>query len=168
MEKRTISAEFFAQGYRVSGTYSVVTRCLADEIYDPTTNYVELHNAYVSPIMTPARISAHYRQAIFDKENLDFILTLEQRDGLRRDQRFGLGRYSYDIFLTVPFFEVHGELRLVTQKLDPRLFLSSEAGTFITLLNVVAHSTFNPEVSYEAGVALVSRTKVSFFGQKAR
>lgn len=166
MGTKMVSAEFFAQGYRVSGSYVATLRALADDVYDPNTNYVELRDAYVSPIMSPARISAHYKHAIFDKDNLDFILTVDPHDGLRRDQRYGLGRYAFDTFLTVPFFEIHGELRLTTQKFDTRLFLSSEAGSFITLLNVVAHSTFNPAVSYEAGVALVSRTKVSFFGQK--
>ncbi|HNT76527.1 MAG TPA: hypothetical protein PKH77_16060 [Anaerolineae bacterium] len=166
MEKNRTTAEFFAQGYRVSGTFYVVTRPLADEVHDPTTDYVPLHDAYVSPIMNPSRISAYYRDALFDKNNLDFVLTVDQRDGLRRDQRFGLGRYSFKIFLTVPFFEVQGELRLVTPKLDSRVYLSSEAGTFITLLNVTARSTFNPDVQYEGGVAMVSRLRVSFFGER--
>lgn len=165
MEKNRITAEFFAQGYRVSGAYHIVTRPLADEVHDPTTDYVPLRDAYVSPIMNPSRISAHYREMLFDKNNLDFILTVDQRDGLRRDQRFGLGRHSYNIFLTVPFFEIQGELRLVMPKLDSRLYLSSEAGTFITLLNVTARSTFNPDVHYQGGVAMVSRAQVSFFGE---
>ena len=165
MEKKTVPAEFFAQGYRVSGSYTVQSRVLADEVYDPNTNYVALHDAYVSPIMNPARISAYYKYAIFDKANLDFILTVDSRDGLRRDQRYGLGRYAFNVFLAVPFFEISGELRLAISKFDPRVFLSSEADAFITLLNVVAHSTFNPEVSYEAGVALISRAKISFLGR---
>ncbi len=166
MEKSRITAEFFAQGYRVSGSYSIVTRPLADEVYDPTTNYVPLRDAYVSPIMNPSRISAYYRDTLFDKNNLDFLLTVDQRDGLRRDQKFALGRYTFKIFLTVPFFEIQGELRLVLPKLDSRVYLSSEAGTFITLLNVSARSTFNPDVHYEGGVALVNRVKVSFFGER--
>ncbi len=165
MEKKRISAEFFAQGYRVSGTFYIVTRPLAEVVYDPTTDYIALHEAYVSPIMKPAEISAYYEDALFDKSNLDFLLTVDQREGLRRDQRFSLGKYVFKIFLTVPFFEIQGDLRLLTRKLDARLFLSSEAGTFITLLNAVARCTFNPEVTYQGGVALINRTRIGFFGE---
>jgi len=166
MEKKKTIAEFFSQGYRVSGTFHLVTKPLADVVYDPTTDYIKLYDAYISPIMNPARIGAYYAETLFDKSNLDFVLIVDQRDGLRRDQRFGLGRYTVNIFLTVPFFEIQGTLHLVTQRFDPRLFLSSEAGTFITLLNAAARCTFNPDVTYEGGIALVSRSRISFFGEK--
>jgi hypothetical protein len=118
--------------------------------------------------MNPARIGAYYAQTLFDKSNLDFVLVADQRDGLRRDQRFGLGRQVLRIFLTVPFFEIQGDLYVPkTGKFDSRLYLSSEAGTFITLLKPVARCTFNPDVIYEGGVALISRSKISFFGEKS-
>ncbi|MBN2004207.1 MAG: hypothetical protein JXA21_12700 [Anaerolineae bacterium] len=165
-QKTKVAAEFFAQGYRVSGTYSIISKALGDMIYDTTTDFVRLREAYISPIMDPARISAYYEEVLFDKSNLDFVLTLDSRDGLRRDQKFGMGRNSVNVFLIVPFFEIQGELRIVTSKFEPRLHLSSEAGPFLTLLNVVARSTFNPDISYEGGIALISRTKISFFGEK--
>jgi hypothetical protein len=163
---RRISAEFFAQGYRVSGTYSIQKRLLADAIYDPTTNYLMLEDAYVSPISDPARISAHYAQVLFDKSNLDFVLTVNKRDGLRRDQTYGMGSYQYAIFLTVPFFEVTGELHTASKTFHPRSYLSTDAGTFISLLNVTARSTFNPDISYQGSVALISRAQISFFGEQ--
>ena len=55
-----VTAEFFAQGYRLSGTYVSSRRLMADEIYDPTTNYLTVEDAYLSPIMNPAKITAHY------------------------------------------------------------------------------------------------------------
>jgi len=158
-------AEFFAHGYRVSGTYVSAKRPLADEIYDPTTNYIQLEEAYLSPIMDPAKISAYYVLALFDKSNLDFVLTVEKKDGLRRDQSYGMGSYQVPIYLTVPFFEIKGHLSLLNKNFNPRLYLGSDAGIFITLLDVTARSTYNPDVSYQGGVALINRAHISFFGE---
>jgi len=160
-----VVAEFFSQGYRMSGTYVVTKRPLADEIYDPTTNYLQLEEAYLSPIMDPAKISAYYATTLFDKSNLDFVLTLDKKDGLRRDQAYGMGTYQLSICLTVPFFEITGQLFLVNRNFNPRIYLSSDAGIFITLLDVTAHSTFNPDISYQGGAALINRAHISFFGE---
>ncbi|MBN2391065.1 MAG: hypothetical protein JXR84_10085 [Anaerolineae bacterium] len=160
-----VVAEFFSQGYRMSGTYVVTKRPLADEIYDPTTNYLQLEEAYLSPIMDPAKISAYYTTTLFDKSNLDFVLTLDKKDGLRRDQAYGMGTYQLSICLTVPFFEITGQLFLVNRNFNPRIYLSSDAGIFITLLDVSAHSTFNPDISYQGGAALINRAHISFFGE---
>ncbi len=160
-----VVAEFFSQGYRMSGTYVVTKRPLADEIYDPTTNYLQLEEAYLSPIMDPAKISAYYALTLFDKSNLDFVLTLDKKDGLRRDQAYGMGTFQLSICLTVPFFEITGQLFLVNRNFNPRIYLSSDAGIFITLLDVTAHSTFNPDISYQGGAALINRAHISFFGE---
>lgn len=160
-----IIADFFAQGYRVSGTYVVSKRPLADEIYDPTTNYLQLEEAYLSPIMDPAKISAYYALTLFDKSNLDFVLTLDKKDGLRRDQTYGMGNFQLSVCLTVPFFELTGHIYLLNRNFNPRIYLSTDAGAFITVLDVTAHSTFNPDISYQGGAALINRAHISFFGE---
>lgn len=161
------SAEFFAQGYRLSGTYVSMKRMMADEIYDPTTNYLTVEDAYLSPIMDPAKISAHYNVVLFDKTNLDLILTVDARDGLRRDQTYGLGTFQFHIYLIIPFFEVTGTLHLTTRHFNPRTYLSNDASTFITLLNATVRSTFDSKINYTGGAALVNRAHLSFFGEKA-
>jgi hypothetical protein len=160
-----VTADFFSQGYRMSGTYIVTRRPLADEIYDPTTNYLQLEEAYLSPIMDPAKISAYYTLTLFDKSNLDFVLTLDKKEGLRRDQAYGMGAHQLSICLTVPFFEITGQLYMVNRSFNPRTYLSTDAGIFITLLDVNARSTFNPGVSYQGGAALINRAHISFFGE---
>ena len=162
-----VTAEFFAQGYRLSGTYVSMKRLMADEIYDPTTNYLTVEDAYLSPIMDPAKISAHYNVVLFDKSNLDLIVTVDTRDGLRRDQTYGLGTYQFNIYLIIPFFEVTGTLYLATRHFNPRTYLSNDASTFITLVNATVRSTFNAKISYSGGAALINRAHLSFFGEKA-
>ena len=164
---KKVAAEFFAQGYRLSGTYVSLKRLMADEIYDPTTNYLTIENAYLSPIMNPAKITAHYNMLLFDKSNLDLVLTTNKRDGLRRDQTYGLGQYNFRIYLIIPFFEVFGTLYLSTRHFIPRTFLSNDAGTYITLFDATVRSTFNTEITYAGGAALINRANISFFGEKA-
>ncbi|MCD6285717.1 MAG: hypothetical protein J7M39_07390 [Anaerolineae bacterium] len=165
LKSQQIVADFFAQGYRVSGTFQFSTRLFADVIYDTNTNYLAIQQAYLSPITDPAKISAYYRTTTMNKASLDFILMIEQKDGLRRDQRYALGATSFDLCLTVPFFEIKGRLPSTRHAFDARAFLTREAGAFITLLDVTARCTFNPDVSYQGGAALIARSSISFLGE---
>lgn len=165
LASQQIVADFFAQGYRVSGAFQATARSLSDVIYDYNTNYIAIQHAYLSPITDPAKISAHYVSTLLTKANLDFVLTLEQKDGLRRDQQYTLGNYTFNLCLTVPFFEIQGRLQTNTRSFDPRAFLSQEAGTFITLFDVTARCTFSPDISYRGGAALISRQSISFLGE---
>ena len=140
---------------------------MADEIYDPNTNYLTVADAYLSPIMNPAKITAHYNRVIFDKSNLDLILTVDMKDGLRRDQKYGLGQYQFSIYLVIPFFEVSGTLYLPTKHFIPRTYLSNDASIFITLFDATVRSTFDIETTYSGGAALINRSNLSFFGEKA-
>ena len=158
-------ADFFSQGYRVSGMFQSENRTLSDVLYDITTNFVRLQNAYLSPITDPAKISANYRTTLLNKANLAFVMFTEQKDGLRRDQHFTMGQYKFNIFLTVPFFQITGVLHSLTRVFNPRSYLGADAGTFITLLNATATCTFSPYVQYKGGAVLVSRENIGFFGE---
>lgn len=159
-------ADFFAQGYRVSGTFVGGGRSLSDLIFDRNTDFLMVRDAYLSPITDPAKIGAYYPSTILAKAQLDFVITLDQKDGLRRDQRYSLGNYTFDLCLTVPFFEIQGRLHTIARTFDPRGFLSTDAGQFITLLDVTARCTFNPEVSYRGGAAIISRAQISFLCER--
>lgn len=159
-------ADFFSQGYRVSGMFLSDNRTLPDVIHDITTDYIRLQDAYLSPITDPAKIDAYYHTTLLNKSSLNFMVTIDQKDGLRRDQRFNLGQYKFRIFLTVPFFQITGILYSLNRVFSPRSFLGSDAGPFITLLNITATCTFDPDVQYQGGAALVSRNHIGFFGEQ--
>jgi hypothetical protein len=165
--KQTVVADFFGHGYRVSGALNVTKRSLADTIFDSTTDYLELSDAYLSPVTDPASIAGYYRTTLYNKSHIDFVLTAEQKDGLRRDQVYILSQRKFEVSLTVPFFEIRGDLYSIMTLFQPRSYLSGEAGPFITLLNPVARCTFNPDVAYKGAVALVNRVEISFFGERS-
>jgi hypothetical protein len=163
--KRQVVADYFAQGYRVSGAFAAGNRSLSDVIYDISTDFLLLQDAYVSPIMDPARISGHYAQTTLSKASIDFLLTMDPKHGLRRDQHYTLGSYSFDLYLTVPFFELRGKLHLSGRVFEPRRLLTSDAGHFITLMEVTARCTFEPDVTYQGGAALINRNAIGFLGE---
>lgn len=168
MERRqrtNVVADFFAHGYRVSGAFDVRQRSLGDAIYDNTTAYLVIENAYVSSIRQAGEIAASHPIAIVQKEQLSFALAMEVNDILRRDQKYGsyLGLQLIPIFLTLPFFDLNGFLRM-PGRLDPRVLLSSSSERFLTLVDVTARTTFEPEISFQGAAALVNKTEISFLG----
>ena len=164
LKNQKIVADFFTQGYRVSGAFQVSTRLFSDVSHDTNLGYLSIQQAYLSPITDPAKINAYYKTTTLNKANLDFVLTIEQKDGLRRDQFYRLGTASFDLCLTVPFFEIRGRLPSSGRTFDARAFLTQEAGAFIALLDVTARCTFNPDVSYQGGAALIARSSIGFLG----
>ncbi|MGC9397790.1 MAG: hypothetical protein ACP5HM_01485 [Anaerolineae bacterium] len=160
-----IPVEFFSFGYRLSGTFDARKRSLGDVVYDTTTAYLTIQDAYISPVTRPAEISANYPKALIIKAELTFVLTMDKNVALRRDQQYGsyLGPQLKSVFITLPFFEIRGELRM-PGRLDPRVLLSSQTERFITLMDVTARTTSNPEITYEGATGIVNKSKISFIG----
>jgi hypothetical protein len=158
-------AEFFSRNYRLSCSLDARRRSLGDILYDPTSSYVFVEDAYISPIDYPARISTDYPKAIIVKDSLTFALTPEQDSVFRRDQKYGhyLGPNLEKVFIALPYVELQGEL-LMPGRTTPQVLLSSSTEGFITLLDVKAHVTSNPEITYEGEAAIVSKNKISFMG----
>ncbi len=158
-------AEFYAHGYRLSGTYDARQRTLGDVLYDNTTSYLTIENAYFSPIELPAEITASYPVAVIAKNELSFALTLNSDDALRRDQKYGsyLALKLMPIFITLPGIEIKGMLRF-PGRFDPRVLLHSQTESFITLMDVTIRLIANPQVSYQGAAAVISKAKISFLG----
>lgn len=160
-----VSAEFFAGGYRISGMYDARHRLLGDIIYDKSVSLVLVNEVYISPIGRPAEIGTHYTNAACIKANLHFLLTLEEDDALRRDQRYGNYKLMQlvPVVITVPFFEITGAIRMIGRfELVP--FLSLQTESYITLANVTARSAVHPDVSFHGGGAIVNRNQIISFG----
>ncbi|HDQ34742.1 MAG TPA: hypothetical protein ENN14_00325 [Chloroflexi bacterium] len=166
MEKLgSIVVDFFAHGYRVSGNYKARQRPLGDAIYDNTTSYLMVEDAYFSTVTKPADITASYPVATIVKQNLSLALTGNTDDALRRDQKYGsyLGLKLIPVFITLSAFELKGSLR-IPGRLDVRVILSTQTETFITLVDVTVRSTYKTDVTFTGGAALVNKTHIGFMG----
>jgi hypothetical protein len=160
-----VHAEFFIDGYRISGIFDARRRLLGDILYDPTTSYLEVQEAFLSPIGDPAHISNHYARAVLAKEKISLILTPNAKDGLRSDQRHYRGRYQTVLVTTLSFYDVTGEL-YTTSQFKLQTFLSIQAGPFISLLDATVYSAFHKDISYQGGIALVNASHISCIGEE--
>jgi hypothetical protein len=153
--------EFFVDGYRVSGTFVARPRTLGDAMYDSTTSYLTLREAYVSPIGAPAKITARRGETVLVKDRIAFALTMEMEMALRRDQRYGSyrGPQFRPVYLTLPFFELEGLIRL-PGRLDPLVLLSSRTEAYLTLVEVTARLTLHPDITYHGEAALVHKRMI--------
>ncbi len=161
--------EFFVDGYRISGTFTVRSRTLGDAMYDSTTSYLTMREAYISPIGEPGKITAHQRETVIVKDRIAFALTMEVEMALRRDQRYGSysGPQFRPVYLTLPFFEVEGLIRL-PGRLDPIVLLSSRTEAYLTLVEVTARLTLHPDITYHGEAALVNKRMVGLMSLRTQ
>ncbi len=163
--RKEVVADFFAHGYRLSGTFDARQRSFGDAIYDRTTDYLKVENVYISSIGNPAEINISRPCAIIAKNEVSFVLIMDENDALRRDQKYGsyLPPQIIPVLISLPFFELKGHLR-IPGRLEPRTLLSSQTESFLTLLNVTARTTFDSAISFAGAAALVNKTKIGFLG----
>jgi len=157
-------ADFFVHSYRMSGHLDVRHKKLADQLNDRTTAFLSLENVYVSSIERPADIVVSYPSSILRKSNVIAVVVARQEDGLSREQTYGsyLGVYLRDVFITVPFFEIEGNLRL-SGRADLRTVLTTGTSEFVSVLDGQMRSSVHPDVVFSGAVILVNRAHIGAF-----
>ncbi len=137
---------------------------MADLLNDPTTGFVQLEDAYISPIDRPAEIVGTYTASSLTKDNLTLVLVPHRDDALGRSQSYGSyqGTYLHKAFLTVPSLEVVGYLRLAA-RVDLRRLLSAEMGYFISVLDCRIRASVRYDVTFTGGAVLVNKQHIGAF-----
>jgi hypothetical protein len=156
--------DFFVHSYRMSGHLDVRHKKLADQLNDRTTAFLSLDNVYISNIERPADIVVSYPSFVLRKRSVTAVVVTRQEDGLLREQSYGsyLGAYSRDVFITIPFFEVKGSVRL-SGRSDLRTVLTTGANDFVSILDGQMRSSLHPDVVFTGGVILVNKERIGAF-----
>ena len=159
-----LTADFFLHSYRISGRVDVRRRPLADILNDRMTGFIDLEDAYISPIDRPGEIIASYTASSLSKANVTLVLVPHRDDALARKQTYGsyYGTYLRQIFLTVPSFEVVGYLRL-SARVNLRRLLSLETEEFISILDGRIRASIRPDVVFTGGGVLVNKRHIGIF-----
>lgn len=159
-----LAVDFFSHNYRISGNIDIRKKSLYDQLNDPTTGFVMLQDAYISPIDRPADIIATYEASYMAKANLTLALVAHSDDALGRKQAFGsyYGTYLNRVFLTVPSIEVVGYLRL-SARVDLRRLLSLDTEDFIPILDARVCASIRPDVVFTGGGVLVNKKHIGAF-----
>lgn len=159
-----LAADFLSHSYRISGRVNVRHRKLADQLNDHTTSFLLIENTYISNIEHPAEIATSHANAILNKNNITAVVVSHHEDGLPREHTYGsyFGAYVSHVFLTVPSFEIEGNLRL-SSKLDLRTVLTTGTDAFITILDGQLRSSIRTDVTFTGGAVLINKGLIGAF-----
>jgi hypothetical protein len=137
---------------------------LPAQLNDSSTSFLQLEDAYVSNVLRPADIVASYTQAILDKRHITAAVVARQEDGLLKEYTYGayLGTYLHRVFITVPSFEIGGNLRL-SSKLDLRTVLTTGTDNFVVVLDGEMKAAIRPDVTFNGGAILVNKEYIGAF-----
>ena len=163
---RLINMEIFTDAYRVTGRVSVRGGGLLGELGDPNTDYLDLNDAYVSRIHQPGEIIASYNLGSFRKDNINFIVLQDRRDGVPVGSGHGTSIYNrgrpVPAFITVPSFEIHGEI-MYEGKATPGAVLVHSIGRFQAIFAAEASASLFPDISYSGDLILVHKERIGIF-----
>lgn len=156
-----VTADFFTNSYRISGSVDARRLPLADQMNDRTSSYLMLEDAYVSPIDRPGDITASYPIAALRKVNITMAVLANKEDGLSKKQSYGsyFGTSLKNVFITVPQFEVRGFLQVVG-KFDLHALLATGTDLFIPVLDGTTFASLKPDIQFDGGMILVNKDTV--------
>ena len=161
-----INMDLFTDTYRVTGRSLVGAGGIHAELGNPNSSFLELQDAYISRIHQPGEIVASYSICAFRKDNINFILLKDRREGIPVGTQHGRSIFtrgrSVGTFLTVPQFEISGEI-MHEGKLAPREILVQSIGKFQLVFDARATASLVPEISYSGDLILVHKEKIGIF-----
>lgn len=163
---QVINMDLFTDAYRVTGRAVVGAGGIHAELGNPNSSFLELQDAYISRIHTPGDIVASYSVCAFRKDNINFIVLQDRREGIPVGTQHGRSIYTrgrpVEAFLTVPSFEIQGEI-IHEGKLSPRDILVQSIGRFQLVFGARATASFIPEIAYSGDLILVHKERIGIF-----
>lgn len=164
--RHIINIDLFTDAYRVSGRTQVGTSGLLSELNNPNTDFLDLEDAYVSRMHEPAKIIGSYSAASFRKENINFVVLQDRREGTIMGSAHGRSIFArgrpIKVFLTVPAFEIHGSV-MHDGQMTPGAILVHTLGHFQPIFEAEACAALFPDVTYSGDLILVRKERVGAF-----
>jgi len=160
--KSYLTADFFTHSYRISGQVDTGHKRLFEMLNDGLTSYLELRKAFVSRINQPSEIIATHAVSALRKDGILFVVLAASEQGVTDRVTYSFfSKRRYDVFLTVPFFEIKGHLEMAG-KLDLKTVLVMK-GTFLSLSESEARLSSLAEISFSGEEILVNQSWIELF-----
>lgn len=165
--RATAELDLFTDAYRITGRALVGAGGIQAELESTTSSYLEMEDVYISRINQPGEIVASYPTAVFRKENINFIMVQDKRP----NSGVGGGQYGrpmftrgrpITVFLTVPSFEIRGELQQ-EGKVVLRELLAKSLGQFQLLQAAQASASLYPDIAYTSDLIFVHKERIGIF-----
>jgi hypothetical protein len=161
--RHLVNMDIFTDAYRISGRAAVGAGGIHSELGNPNSDFLELQSAYVSRIHQPGEIVANYSQGAFRKDNINFIVLQDRRDGVPVGSGGVRSIYTrgrpVPVFITVPSFEIQGEL-FYEGKPSPNAILVHSIGRFQLIFSSKASASLYPDISYSGDLILVNKERI--------
>ncbi len=161
-----INLDMFTDSYRVTGRALIGAGGIHAELGNPNSDFLEVQDAYVSRINQPGDIVISYKIAAFRKDNINFIVLQDRRDGIPVGTQHGRSVFTRGrpalVFLTIPSFEIQGEI-MHEGKLSPREILVQSIGRFQLVFSAKASASLYPNISYSGDLILVHKDRIGIF-----
>jgi hypothetical protein len=154
-----VNADFFTSSYRFSANVIVYKRRLVDVLSDPITNYLDLVDIYISRINDPGDIIATFPRGSVVKEEISFILLSSELEGISKERFFAV-RENLPMFISVPSFEVTGQVQWGRQNPDIKKIMMSDVHKFLPVLDAKATNSSQPALNFQGPLALVNKSKI--------
>jgi len=161
---KTITGDFFTGAYRMTGRMNVGASGAIGLFNDGTRSSATIDDAYISYVIEPASILAHYNNVRVAKVGLEALLVGKRDEiGPAGIARAGYMRIAtFPVMVTTDAFEIRGEVEM-PGKYDPDVFLVDQAARYFPIYNVTINACVKPDAKYSGEALLVNRTKVSAF-----
>lgn len=161
-----INLDLFTDSYRVTGRAKVGAGGIHAELSNPNTKYLDIQDAYISRIHDPGDIVASYQTAAFRKDNINFILLQDRREGVAVGTAHGRSIFTrgrpIPVFITVPSFEIVGEVIHDGKPSVPDILIHS-VGNFQSIFAAKASASLHPKISYSGDLILVHKDRIGVF-----
>jgi len=157
-----VTADFFTHTYRISARADTRKQNLAHHLNDRLTSYLTLYDTFVSRLQKPSEIVASYSLASLRKDGITFVILATKKETSERHQYGYFAKQLYDVFLTVPSFEIKGKLQVIG-KLDLHALLAKGTETFISIDDPVASPCLFPDITFTGGTVLVNKSRIELF-----
>lgn len=161
-----VNVDIFTDAYRVSGRVSLITGSIHGELHNPNSDFLDLTDAYISRIHQPGEIVASYTQAAFRKNNINFIVMQNRKEGIPVGTQHGRSIFvrgrPYAVFLTAPSFEIQGEV-MYDARPTPGAILIQSMGQFQPIFAATASASVYPDISYSGDLILVHKDRIGIF-----
>ncbi len=164
--RQLISLDLFTDAYRVTGRALVGAGGIHAELANPNTDFLEIQDAYISRIHQPGEIVVSYGVAAFRKDNINFIVLQDRREGIPVGTQHGRSVFTrgrvISAFLTVPSFEIQGEI-MHEGTVSPREILVQSIGRFQLVFSAKASASVFPDIHYSGDLILVHKERIGIF-----
>ncbi|MCS7251491.1 MAG: hypothetical protein RMK32_04750 [Anaerolineae bacterium] len=153
----TITVDFLTPTHRVSAQMVLRGRVLADVLNDVRTSYISVDAVFLSRLEDPAHILKSLGTAVLNKNYITAaIVNVGIEMALKAVSPAYTSRKVYNVFATVPGFEIEGTIEFAGRP-DIHALLVTNVERFIPIVNAKVVMSEKPSINFSGELIFLNR-----------